>query len=138
MPIPDHIILSRRIAIGWFFFWLIILFAGADFPPPPGFLLLVVIDAVAAYLVYRRISTYQIWVANKVHWRTIRAILDGMLAGITISLLMILLPGSGEPSVQPVLTDYLIWCVVLTAVGAINSISIFWITALISRKYPAP
>jgi len=60
--------------------------------------------------------------------------IDGVAIGSVFALFVVLLPGGGEPSVQPSELDYLIWFAVLAAVGAFNSLSVYAISLLLNRK----
>lgn len=65
----------------------------------------------------------------------IRVIADGLAAGALISLIFILLPGGGEPSIpSPGLTVHIIWVTTLSFVGAVNAAIVYGITALITKK----
>jgi drug/metabolite transporter (DMT)-like permease len=125
---------ARVIAAGFFLGWLGILYAGADDPPPPGFVLILLADLVAAVLVYLRAPTYMGWSRTRRKNRLFLASLDGLAAGLVLALVAILLPGGGEPSVQPAAIDHVIWFAVLGGVGAANTILIYGLSAYLSKK----
>lgn len=118
-------------AIAFSIFWLLILLAGADKPPPPGFLWLVITVVACAGVVYLRIPTYINWYREKRSARFWCVVLDGFSAGLVVALPFMLL-GSGEPSVSPQATAYVIWFAVLGIVGALNSTTLYAINALIA------
>jgi len=122
------------LALGFFLFWLSVLLAGADHPPPAGFIWIMVLDLVAAGLVFWRVPFYLHWQANHRAIRIPLAALDGVAIGTVFALVVVLLWGGGESSVQPAVVNYVIWFLVLAAVGAFNSLSIYAISALLSRK----
>jgi len=129
----------RRIAganaVIFFLFWLSILLAGADKPPPPGFLLLALVVAVCAVVVYWRIPTYINWHRTQRPGRVWRVLLDGFVAGLLVAL-PFALKGSGEPSVTPQTSDYVIWFLVVGMVGVVNSMTLYFINALVVRAIP--
>ena len=93
-----------------------------------------VLDLVAAGLVFWRVPFYLHWQANHRAFRIPLAALDGVAIGTVFALVVVLLWGGGESSVQPAVVNYVIWFLVLAAVGAFNSLSIYAISALLSRK----
>ena len=127
----------RRIAainaILFFCFWLVILLAGADFPPPVGFLLLVFVIAACAFVVYWRVPTYIGWYRTKRPGRLWRVILDGVIAGIVVATPFVL-NRSGASSITPQPVDYAIWFALLGFVGALNSMAIYFVNTLVTRK----
>lgn len=128
-------LLNLAIAVFFFVFWLAILYAGADHPPPPGFIVLIVIDLGCSFIVYYRISTYIQWSRTKYNKRLIRAVLDGLVAGLSVALITVIVPGGGEPSAPPPeFIDKMIWFAVLGTVGSLNSLSIYLIAAFYSKK----
>ena len=122
------------IALIFFFGWLGILLAGADFPPPPGFVLIVLIDLLAAIVVYWRVPTYVEWSMTRRPYRLLQALGEGLVAGLLVALVVLLTPWSGEPSVQPGLTDNLILFAVLGSVGACNSLAVYVASAFLSKR----
>lgn len=120
--------------IGFFFFWLIVLYAGADHPPPPGFIFIILLDLLCAYVVYRRVPTYVDWHATRKTGRYRYVVLDGIVAGFICAVIPHLLPGGGEPSIEPRLIDYAIWVTILCVMGVLNSISIYGITVFLTRN----
>ncbi len=121
------------LAAGFFFFWLVVMLAGADFPPPVGFLYLVFLDLVAALLVIVRAPTYMAWSAQGKPGRLLRAFIDGALVGILFAAMTVLLNPVGEPSVQPTLTDRVIWHGVLAGVGAANALAVYFFSTRFNR-----
>ena len=125
---------SRRIAgvnaILFFIFWFIVLLAGADFPPPVGFLWLIIVIAACASVVYWRVPTYIDWYRSKRPRRHWRVLLEGIAAGIVVAVPFVL-RGTGEPSITPQPVDYAIWFAVLGFMGALNSLAIYFINALV-------
>ncbi len=113
------------------------LYAGADHPPPPGFLALVLVDLAAAFVVYRRIFVYGTWSRTRRPQRWLRAALDGILAGLLIAGLAWLLPFGGEPSIQRPVTAVVLWFGALAAVGAVNALVIYGVSAVVARAAPA-
>ena len=127
--------IARILAVGFFTVWLGILYAGADHPPPMGFLWLVLFDAVAAGLIYIRTPLYIRWSISQKKNRGFHVLLDGVTAGLLFALVATLMPGTGEPSSpQPGWVDYVIWCGVLTVVGAANAFAVFFFSALSTKK----
>jgi len=115
--------ISSTVTFGFFVVWFAILLAGADFPPPIGFLWVTLFDLIAAGLVYVRIPTYLNWQDNHKKGSLLCVLFDGLAIGFLFALIVIWLPGSGEPSLPPSssLIPYFIWFTVLSIVGAINS-----------------
>lgn len=126
--------ISLYLAIGFFLVWFAILLAGADFPPPVGFAWIIVLDLVAAGLVFWRVKFYLAWQKSRQAYRLLLVALDGVAIGSVFALFMMLLPGGGEPSVQPSALDYLIWFAVLAAIGSFNSISVYAISFFLNRR----
>jgi len=129
-----HKWLALAISTAFFFGWLGVLYAGADHPPPPGFLLIVLIDLLAAAALYWRVPTYMGWSKAGKRNRWLRALFEGLAAGLLVACVMLLVPLGGEPGIRPVLTDILIWCAVLGAIGAANGILVYGLSAYSSRK----
>ena len=119
-------------AILFFFFWLFILLAGADFPPPVGFLLLVFVIAACAIVVYWRVPTYIDWVRSQRPRRHWRVLLEGNAAGIVVAVPFVL-RGTGEPSISVQVVDYAIWFVIVGFMGALNSLTIYFLNTLLVR-----
>lgn len=117
-------------AVLFFFGWLAILYAGADHPPPPGFLIVVLIDLVAALVVYRRVPVYAAWARARRPRRWLRALLEGVVAGLIAAGLAWVVPIGGEPSIQRTAPAALIWFVVLAVVGAVNAVLIYGLSAV--------
>ena len=115
--------------------WLSILYAGADHPPPPGFIWIVLVCLLAALLVYLRVPSYVQWSIGRRKHRLVRALLDGLAAGLAFALLALVLPGGGEPTVQPSVADRLIWFAVLGAVGLINAGMTFVASAFLVGRF---
>jgi hypothetical protein len=88
------------IAVVFFCGWLVILYAGADHPPPPGFIAVVLIDLVAAVVVYRRVPVYVAWARTRRPRRWLRALLEGVVAGLIAAGLAWVFPFGGEPSIE--------------------------------------
>ena len=130
---------SRRIAginaVLFFCFWLFILYAGADHPPPPGFILIVLLVLVCALLVYWRVPIYIEWHIARQKHRWYRVLRDGVVTGLVIALLVMILPGGGEPSVTPQMIDRLIWFSILGIMGAINTVAIYLVNAFIASRF---
>ena len=120
-------------ALIFFIFWLIVLLAGADFPPPTGFVWLVLVVAVCAGVVYWRVPTYVEWHRTRRAGRHGRVLIDGVVAGLIIALPFVL-KGGGEPSVTVRPVDYAIWFVVLSVMGMLNSVAIYFINVLVYSK----
>jgi len=118
------------IALAFFFGWLAILYAGADHPPPPGFLIVVLIDLVAAVVVYRRVPVYAAWARARRPRRWLRALLEGAVAGLIAAGLAWVVPFGGEPSIQRTATATLTWFAVLAAIGAVNAVLIYGLSAV--------
>jgi ubiquinone/menaquinone biosynthesis C-methylase UbiE len=113
----------------------VILYSGADHPPPPGFILLILIDFGSSIVVYYRSISYRKWIVNKRKRRLLRVIVDGLAAGFVIALIMVVLPGGGEPSIPPPgFTEFLIWSGILSFVGIANSLIVYWIILYFSKK----
>ncbi len=111
------------------------LFAGADRPPPPGFLALVLIDLGAAFVVYRRVLVYVAGSRTRRPQRWLRALLDGIVAGLVIAGLVLLLPFGGEPSNRVSATAFVLSFGALAAVGAVNALVIYGVSA-VARSAP--
>jgi len=126
--------LALLIAVGFLIFWLVVLYAGADHPPPPGFILVILLVLGSSLVVYFRVSTYISWSKTGKKYRYLRVLLDGLIAGFTVALIIMLIPGTGEPSVELDLIDRLIWLVVLSAIGAANALFVYLLIALLSRE----
>lgn len=117
------------IALTFSFGWLAILYAGADHPPPPGFLIVVLIDVVAAVAVYRRVPVYAAWARARRPGRWLRALLEGVAAGLLVAGLAWVLPFGSEPSIQRTAPAALIWFAALAAIGAVNALLIYGLSA---------
>lgn len=130
--IMNHLKLLRLFIAGLFFlFWSAILYAGADHPPPPQFLFLILLVLGCAALVYWRTKAYISWAASKKKNRFLRVIFDGFAAGLAIVILMTLLPFSGEASIpDPGIVENLIWGIVLSMLGVLNSVAVYGIVSL--------
>ena len=128
---------QRKIAvincIVFFFFWLLVLLAGADFPPPSGFPWIVLIVAICALVVSWRVPTYIDWIRTNRPGHRWRVLLDGMLAGLCVALPFVF-SGSGEPSITIRPVDYTIWFIVLSVMGIINSVTIYLINVMVTRR----
>lgn len=120
------------VAAGFFILWLDILLAGADHPPPRGFVWAVVLDLIVAAVVYLRAKIYLNWSFSRKRFRVPRASLDGLIAGMAVTLILLLGPG-GEPSVQPTWTDHLILLAIVGILGAINASLVYGIVAFFSQ-----
>ena len=118
----------------FFCFWLIILYAGADHPPPPGFILIVILDLACASLVYYRVPTYIRWQIDGRANRQFYALLEGLIVGAIIALLMMIIPGGGEPGITLSTVDRAIWIAVVGSVGAANAIVIYYANALVVKR----
>lgn len=122
---------ALSLAAGFFLIWLCVLYLGADHPPPRGFVWLVVLDLVAAFLVYLRVPTYADWHAARRPHRVLRVLRDGALAGLAFGTATLIFAVARQGSTvtlgwEPVL----IWLVVLTLVGAMNTVLLY---AVMSR-----
>lgn len=131
---PARCILTEKrtaaaMALAFFFGWLIVLYAGADHPPPPGFLALVLLDLGAACVVYLRVPVYARWSRARRPRRWLRALFEGVVAGLLVAGLALVLPFGGEPSIRRSAPAIAVWFVVLTLVGAGNALLIYAITA---------
>ena len=118
------------IAVVFFSGWLVILYAGADHPPPPGFIALVLVDLVAAFVVYRRVPVYVAWARARRPRRWLRALLEGVVAGLIAAGLAWVFPFGGEPSIERSTTAGLPWLAVVTTIGAANALLIFGLSAV--------
>jgi len=101
-----HRKIARRAAGILFGTWLLFALAIADFPPPPGFVIVLLVLLACALLVYLRVPVYLRWQAEGAKGRILRVARDGLLGGGAIAMLSLL--NTGEPSVQPGLTNRLI------------------------------
>jgi hypothetical protein len=136
---PTRCILTEKrsaaaIALAFFFGWLAVLYAGADHPPPPGFLALVLLDLAAAFVVYLRVPVYARWSRARRPKRWLRALFEGVVAGLLVAGLALVLPFGGEPSLQPAAPATLIWFVVVAAVGGGNAALIFALSAATAQR----
>ena len=123
------------IAACFFLFWMAVLYAGADHPPPPGFILLILIDLGCAFAVYYRTGSYTDWIRNRRKGRIWRVLGDGLLAGLVVAALVMIFPGGGEPSAPPPeILDHLIWFAILGFMGIVNSLGVYGLLALLTRK----
>jgi len=121
------------LAVVFFAVWLVILLAGADRPPPPGFWRVVLLDAAAAGIVYWRTPVYAGWCATGRRNRALRAVLEGVGAGIVVAGLVMLFNPGGEPGIIPSWRDRSIWFGVVGVVGAVNALLVYWGSCLIRR-----
>ena len=112
-----------------------ILYAGADHPPPRGFLWVIPFDAVAAWIVYRKVPIYIEWSREKKRHRVFRALLEGLAAGLVFAFVARLIPGTGEPSRPPPgWGDIMIWFGVVGTLGSANAFGIYFLSALMARR----
>ncbi len=123
-------------AAGFFFFWLVVLLAGADKPPPIGFLWIVLFIALSATIVYWRIPTYIHWSQTQKPGRLLRVALEGFLAGLVVATPFALF-GSGEPTVRMQPIDYVGWFAILGLTGMLNSLTLYVINAVVTRRKQA-
>ena len=121
------------IAGGFFVVWLGILYSGADHPPPIGFLWVVLLCLIAAILVYFRVPTYASWSAARSRFRLVRVFIDGAAAGLVFALVTIMFNSGGEPSIQTLWIDNVIWFIVLAVVGAANAMLIYFVGFMVNR-----
>ncbi len=129
---------AYKIAIGFFIFWLCINLLIADFPPPIGFVWIILLLLIAAFLVFIRVPTYKKWYSNRKKGSLLRVVLDGFIVGIIFALVIILHPGSGEPSIPPPdLSENLIWFTVLGICGSINAGLVYAVVFLTQKKTTA-
>ena len=119
----------------FFFFWLAVFYAGADHPLPLGFIWIIALDLLAALVVYFRVPYYLAWVNTRRKNRIWHVLLDGLVAGLVCALFALLFPGGGEPSVERSGCDYLIWFLVVGAMGVINAVCIYFINAFVGRRF---
>ncbi len=93
-------------------------FLGADKPPPPGFAVVAIMAAALAVLVAFALPR---WRAAKSLPRRDEACgpaVQGALVGIALWAVAVLLPFTGEPTVNPGFADYAIGAAVAASVGA--------------------
>ncbi len=126
--------IAKYIAIVFFCVWLGLLLAAADFPPPRGFIYVIILDVILSWVVYSRAGTYIGWSASRKKHRLLRVLLDGLVAGFSVAVIVILLPVGGEPSVTQTSVDYVIWLSVLGTLGAANAILVYGISAFFSGE----
>lgn len=125
---------AAAIALAFFFGWLVVMYAGADHPPPPGFLRVVLLDLAAAFVVYWRVPVYAGWSHARRPRRWLRALFEGVGAGLIVASLTFVLSLGGEPSVQRSAPATVIWFVVVALVGAANAWLIFGLSAAIAGR----
>ena len=126
---------ALSLAAGFFLVWLCVLYLGADHPPPRGFLWLVVLALVASVLVYLRAPTYAGWHAARRPLGVLRVLRDGALTGlafgaVTLLFSMARLGSAAALGWEPVL----IWLVVLTLAGAMNTAFLYALISLVGVK----
>lgn len=126
----NHALVS---AIGFFFCWLAVLYTGADHPPPRGFLWVVLLVFVCALVVHFRVPAYLAWICTRRPGRHVHVAVEGLIAGLVVAMILLLLPGGGEPSVTPTTVDRLIWFAVLGTIGMANSVAVYGANALYAR-----
>lgn len=130
---------AALIAAGFFTIWIGLLLMGADRPPPVGFLWLVPLMAMASWVVYLRALTYIQWAQMGLPSRQIRVVRDGMAMGMVVATIPHLLPGAGQPGVQPTVKDRIIWCTILIAISVANALLIDLFCAITNpRRRAAP
>jgi hypothetical protein len=117
---------AAAIAVGFGLAWLLILLAGADHPPPPGFLWLLPWLALAGVIVWRRVPAYAAWRTEAWPWRVPRVLAEGLLVGLALGLAALALHAPAGPER---LTDRLIWLAVLAALGAVNGVVVYLLSA---------
>lgn len=110
-----------RVSLAFFCAWLLLQLLAADIPPPRGFLLLILLDLVAASGIYLRIPVYQTWQATRRPRRRWLVMREGAIGGLALAL-VIMFASEGEPTVTPTWVDRLVWCAVLAALGAANTV----------------
>ncbi len=89
--------------------------------------------AICACAVYWRVPTYLDWYRRKRPRRLWQVILEGFVAGLVVALPFTLTGGS-EPSLSMQLAEYAIWFAVLGLIGALNSVALYAINALVARR----
>lgn len=117
---------ALRIAGGFFLLWLGILYLGADHPPPPRFVWVVLLDLPAALLVFWRVPTYRYWQVVGRPRGMLRVLRDGAVTGLafgTFALLVAFASPGGRPA--PGWGAVIVWLVVLTLMGAMNTALLF-------------
>ncbi len=123
------------IAAGFFVAWIAILYAGADHPPPIGFLWLVPFVFSCAVAVYLRFPVYQSWSGSGRPGRTIKVLIEGIVAGIVVALTALLIRSAVGPEIFPErIGDVLTWLAVLATLGAANAITVYSVAAVLSGR----
>lgn len=120
---------ARVLAIATFIGLVAIAYAGADHPPPPGFVIVIGLALLCAVGVW--------WLVPHVVDAPLRVgVLRGAGAGACAALLcalLLLLTGSGEPSVTPTLTDRLVFFAVAIVTGALGGLAVTMAARILSR-----
>jgi hypothetical protein len=129
---------AAAIALGFFSSWLLVLYAGADRPPPPGFPVVIVLDLAAAFVVYRRVRVYAEWSRARRPKRWLRALFEGIAAGLIVAVLVLVLPFGSEPSIQRSAAATVVWVVVLAVVGGVTALLIYGLGAASVKRRSGP
>lgn len=117
-------------------FWFVVLYAGADHPPPTGFLWAILLDLIAAALVFHRVPTYLAWAVSRKSRRLICSARDGVIVGLLFAAIALVLPGTGQPGVNPHLVERLLFFVALGVVGATTGMALYLLSAAASTLTP--
>jgi hypothetical protein len=130
--------IAAWIAAAFFVVWLIIFWAIADHPVPAGFPLIIIPDLICAVVVYLRVDTYVAWSRTRKKLRRLLALRDGLAAGLVVAVIVSLMPGRGDSGIPLRLFDYIMMFVMMSFLGTANAAAVYILSALLSRKRPAP
>jgi hypothetical protein len=123
------------LAAGFFGIWVAILYAGADHPPPIGFLWLIVLVLACATVVYLRVPRYATWSSTRRRGRMLLVVLDGAIAGLVTGSIPMVFRFRENPAVPDItVTGVLTWFAVLVAMGAVNAVLVYAITAVLEKR----
>lgn len=118
------------IAVGWATSWTALLIAAADWPPPPGFVELVPLIAIGAVVVGWRAGAYAADTSGDVLGGWMRAARDGVVAGISLALAVLALPGVAERFGALSVAEWAIYVGMFASVGALNGLAVRALVAL--------
>lgn len=81
---------------------------------------------MCAVTVYLRLPFYASWSTSHSSGCILRVLLAGVTAGISVGLIVLVFPFTGEPTMASMhIADILTWLAVLAAVGAVNAAVVY-------------
>ncbi len=90
-------------------------------------------------VVYLRVPVYAAWSHSHRQGHILRALLEGLVAGVAVGLIGLLFPGPGGPTMAArQAAVMLIWLAVLAVVGVANALLLYAISSFAGRGFWPP